>query len=415
MIKTFITVTSALLIGMTTLRAQGSPDYDGGFKVELNDSGSKFFRTIAWAQVWAQYENTDALDAAGNEVSELNFSIRRARILSFAQITDRFLILTHFGLNSLNANNMDPVGKSPSAQLFFHGFWGQWSVGDDHAIGAGLHYWNGISRLNNQSTLNMMTLDNNRQSWATIGLSDQFARHLGLYAKGSFGKLQYRVSVNEAIANSLNVGGAPTTEAATYNGRALLGSKMAGKVYSGYFDYNLLDQESNYLPYKVGSYLGGKRIFNVGAGFFYHPNGSALAGATEGDFSGENVAIFSVDAFYDSPVGDGGAAITAYATYQSNNYGTNFTLGQTYETGGMLYAHIGYVLPGQTGNTKFQPYISFNNRSIDAIDNSANRFGLGGNVYFSGHNSKVSLEYTRQQYGDLDARNIVTVQGMIYL
>ena len=106
---------------------------------------------------------------------------------------------------------------------------------------------------------------------------------------------------------------------------------------------------------------------------------------------------------------------STYASFQSNDYGTNFVLGQTYETGSMIYAHIGYLLPGQTGSTKFQPYISFNNRSIDAIENGANRFGLGGNVYFSGHNSKVSLEYTLQQYDDFDARNIITVQGMIYL
>jgi hypothetical protein len=50
-------------------------------------------------------------------------------------------------------------------------------------VGGGLHYWNGISRLNNQSTLNLMTLDNQRQAWATLGLSDQLQRHIGVYAK----------------------------------------------------------------------------------------------------------------------------------------------------------------------------------------------------------------------------------------
>lgn len=395
--------------------AQGFPDYTGGLKVKLNEDGSKYMRTIIWAQVWGQYEDTDAINSFGNPQSNLDFSMRRARVLTYAQITDRFLILTHFGLNSLNADNMGPVGKDASAQLFFHDMWAQWSVGSDHAVGAGLHYWNGISRLNNQSTLNIMTLDNNRQSWATLGLSDQFARHIGLYAKGKFGKLQYRVSVNESINNGLNVTGVPTTANATYNGRNILGGKDAGKNFSGYFDYNFLDQESNFLPYKVGSYLGGKKVFNIGAGFFYHPNGSVLAGATESSFIGEDVSILSVDAFYDSPVGDAGASITAYAAFQTNDYGTNFVLGQTYETGSMFYGHVGYLLPSQAGSTKFQPYISYNNRSIDAIDNSASRFGLGGNLYFSGHHSKVSLEYARQQYNDLDARNIITLQGMIYL
>ena len=49
-----------------------------------------------------------------------------------------------------------------------------------------------------------MTLDNNRQSWSTLGLSDQFARHLGVFAKGELGKLQYQVSINDAITNGLD-------------------------------------------------------------------------------------------------------------------------------------------------------------------------------------------------------------------
>ncbi|GAL74715.1 conserved hypothetical protein [Nonlabens ulvanivorans] len=291
---------------------------------------------------------------------------------------------------------------------------GQWSLSNDHAVGGGLHYWNGISRLNNQSTLNMLTLDNNRQSWATIGLSDQFARHMGVYFKGKFDRLQYRVAINEALTNSLDVNGIPAVDDATYNGREILGSKDAGKNYAGYFDYHFLDQESNFLPYKVGSYLGGKEVFNIGAGFFYHPNGSVSLDDNN-DFQGEDVAIFAVDAFYDAPVGDKGAAITAYATYQNNDYGTNFTLGQTYETGSMLYGHVGYVLPSENTNLKIQPYLSLSSRSIDAIDDNATRYGIGGNLYLSGHNSKISLEYSNQKYGNLDAVGTLTLQAMIYL
>lgn len=412
--RIYIFTLAIFVVASTALSAQGSSEYTGGLKVKLNDDGSKYFRIISWAQLWAQYADTDAVNQFGNEESDLNLSIRRARVLMYAQVTDRFLILTHFGLNSLNASNLDPVGKSPSAQLFFHDVWGQWSLGKDHAIGAGLHYWNGISRLNSQSTLNIMTLDNNRQSWATIGLSDQFARHMGVYGKGSFGKLQYRVSINEAINNGLDLGGSPEREDATYNGRAILGGKSAGKNFAGYFEYNLLDQESNFLPYKVGSYVGTKRILNIGAGFFYHPNGSVVRGDND-EFEGQDVAIFAADVFYDAPIGESGAAITAYATFQSNDYGSNFTLGQTYESGSMIYGHLGYLLPGQNGNLKIQPYLSYNSRSIDAIDNGASRFGIGGNLYFSGHNSKLSLEYARQQYGDGDARGIFTLQGMIYL
>lgn len=394
--------------------AQGSTEYTGGMKVKLNEDGSKYFRIISWAQVWAQHSDNQTLNSFGNPESDLDFSMRRARVLMYAQISNKFLILTHFGLNSQNANNMHPVGKNDSSQLFFHDVWGQWSLNDNHAVGGGLHYWNGISRLNNQSTLNMLTLDNNRQSWSTLGLSDQFARHMGVYFKGSFDRLQYRVSINESLNNGLDVGGIPAINNATYNGRAILGGKEAGKNYAGYFDYHFLDQESNFLPYKVGSYIGGKKIFNLGAGFFYQPNGSVSIDG-RGSFQGENVTIFAIDAFYDAPLGDKGAAITAYATYQNNDYGTNFTLGQTYETGSMYYTHVGYVLPSTNEKYKIQPYVSLSHRFIEATNDNASRYGIGGNLYLSGHHSKLSLEYSNQKYADLSAVGTVTLQAMIYL
>ncbi|NHN25783.1 hypothetical protein FIA58_008865 [Flavobacterium jejuense] len=394
--------------------SQGSPDYEGGLKVKINEDGSKYFRIISWAQFWAQHNSDRPLDANGNEQADLNFSLRRARVLMYAQVSKDFLILTHFGLNSLNADNMSPTGTRDASQLFFHDVWAQYSLGKDHAIGGGLHYWNGISRLNNQSTLNIMTLDNQRQAWATLGLSDQFARHLGIYMKGSFGKFQYRVSVNEAETNNLQFEAIPVNNGpATYTGRRLLGSKEAGKVFSGYFDYAFLDAESNFLPYKVGSYVGTKKVFNIGAGFFMHPSGAVVADGT-GNLSGQDVNIFAVDAFYDAPIGSNGGAITAYALYQNTDYGKDFRLGTTYETGSLLHGHLGYVLPIKT-KTKIQPYLSFDSRQIDALDDDASQFGIGTNFYLSGHNSKLTLEYQSLKYAQNDAVNTITLQAMIYL
>ena len=394
-------------IGLQNVYSQGSPDYNGGLKVKLNEDGKKYFRLISWAQVQASYNN-DVPDTS----SKLNFNLRRARILMFAQINEKFLILTHFGLNNLNSSTMSPVGKGEGSQLFFHGAWVQYNICTNHSIGGGLHYFNGISRLNNQSTLNIMTLDNNRQSWPTIGLSDQFARHLGIFAKGKFGRLQYRVAINDAITNGLDSRDPTDTNgSAVYGGKRLIGSRNAGKVYAGYFDYQLLDQESNFLPYKVGTYLGGKKVFNVGVGFFLHPNGAVRM--ESGELKGEDVNIFAIDAFYDAPLGDDGSAITAYATYQTNDYGTDY-LFDAYGTGSMIYSHVGYVIAGDKSKTRYQPYISFASNSYDAIDDNRNILGIGINAYFSGHNSKLTLEYKNQEFGDSDF-GTMTLQAMIYL
>lgn len=410
----FIILIGLLIVSFQCIIAQGSPDYSGGLKVTFNEEGSKYLRIISWAQVQANYNLDDTFDANGNENSPLDFNLRRARVLMFAQINEKFLILTHFGLNSLNSSQLSPTGKGDGSQLFFHDVWAQYNLSANHTLGGGLHYFNGISRLNNQSTLNMMTLDNNRQSWATIGLSDQFARHLGVFAKGKFEKLQYRVAINDASVSTLDGRTALASET-VYNGRATLGSKAASKTYSGYFDYNLLDQESNFLPYKVGTYLGGKKVFNVGAGFFLHPSGSVIDTGTElePNLQGEDVSIFAVDAFYDTPLGGNGSAITAYAVYQNSNYGKNY-LFSAYGTGSMVYGHVGYVFKGESTKTRYQPYLSYGTHSYDAVDDSRNTLGIGLNAYMSGHNSKLTLEYKKQEFGALDS-NIITLQAMIYL
>ncbi|MBT8299031.1 MAG: hypothetical protein KJO52_11925 [Maribacter sp.] len=386
--------------------SQGSPDYNGGLKVKFDEDGKKYLRIISWAQVQANYS-----DDLPDDTSKLNFNLRRARILMFSQINDKFLILTHFGLNGLNSATLDPLGKGGGAQLFFHGVWAQYNVGKDHAVGGGLHYFNGISRLNNQSTLNIMTLDNNRQSWSTLGLSDQFARHIGVFAKGKFGKLQYRVAINDAITNGLDIRDPEDGGPAIYAGKRLIGSKEAGKAYAGYFEYNFLDQESNFLPYKVGTYLGGKKIFNIGAGFFLHPSGSVSLNGTE--LVGEDVSIFAVDAFYDAPLGDDGSAINAYATFQSNDYGKDY-LFAAYGTGSMIYSHIGYVIAGDITKTRFQPFISYGANSYDGTADNRNLFGIGANAYFSGHNSKLTLEYKNEKFGSTNT-GLVSLQAMIYL
>ncbi|OAD44802.1 hypothetical protein [Polaribacter atrinae] len=392
------------LVSSQFLVAQGSPDYNGGLKIKFDENGKKYLRVISWAQVQASYNN----DAPATS-SKTSFNLRRARIMMFSQITDKFLILTHFGLNSLEAGSLSPTGNGDGSQLFLHDAWVQYNLSDEHSVGAGLHYFNGISRLNNQSTLNMMTLDNNRQSWATIGLSDQFARHVGLFVKGKLGQLQYRMAINDAITNGLDARPAVSGQT-VYGGVNLLGTKDAGKTFAGYFEYNFLEQESNFLPFKVGTYLGEKKVFNIGAGFFLHPNGSVKI--ESGNSVGEDVSIFAIDAFYDTPLGVDGSALTVYATYQSNDYGENY-LYSAYGTGNMVYAHIGYVFAGDSTKTRLQPYLSYGRNSYDATTNNRNILGIGINAFMSGHNSKLTLEYQNQDYGT--STSAVTLQAMIYL
>jgi hypothetical protein len=380
--------------------------------VKLDASGKKYIRFISWHQVWLQ--NTDLKN------NDFSFLLRRSRLLAYAQISDRFLILTHLGLNNLSAENMDPIGDardSNTPQLFLHAAWNEFKVtgGEELYIGSGLHYWNGLSRLTGASTLNFMTLDNHRQSWSQLGLSDQFARHLGAYAKGMIGGFRYTLAVNNPISNAL--GSAELSElpegSITYSGRRV--TDDANLAVTGYFEWQLKDRESNKLPYRVGSYLGKKTVFNVGAGFFDHTNGTvrildSLPVST-------SVRHFAADVFYDAPLGKG--ALNAYGAFYRFDYGENFKLGP-YGTGNVIYGHIGYVLPVETASgQKFMPYIGYSYQDYEAFDNAGDFLKIGGNWFINGHNAKITLEFnsTLNHYDDVKPKRVngLILQTHIFL
>ena len=437
-----ITLLAFLALSIQFAYAQDKKDqkppseYGSGLKVSLSEDGQKYFRLITWHQVWLDMKNqTDAL--TGEDQFTVTPMLRRSRFLMFAQLTDRFLIVTHFGLNSLTPSGLDPTGQSSQAQLFMHDAWAEFKVNDYLYLGGGLHYWNGISRLNNQSTLNFLPLDNPRHAWATIGTSDQFARHLGVYAKGKIGKFDYRVAWNSAMVNNidanefydskfedtLKTGGQGAN--ADYIGRAVLGNQAAS-IFAGYFNYQFLDQESNKLPYFVGTYLGKKRVFNVGAGFFAHPKGSIRNLTTEKDdnnntvisgYEADNVLIWAVDVFTELPFGENGAAFTGYLQYQNNNYGENYRLkrsSQTVFTGSVIYFQGGVLLPHK-GALAWQPYVTVTNNNITALEGSGTDFGIGINSLITGHHAKLSLEYRSMNPVDGDSSGRVILQAVVFL
>ena len=394
------------VFGLNSLSGQGSPDYGSGIKVNLDEEGKKYLRVISWVQGQANY-NTKAAESQ----QELSFQVRRARVLMYSQITPNFMVLTHFGLNSLGAGTLSPTGKGEGSQVFMHDAWAQYNFSPALSLGAGLHYFNGISRLNNASTLNLMTMDNNRASWSTLGLSDQFGRHVGIFAKGTTGKFQYQLAINDAMTNGLDMRDPVAGESAVYGGKRLLGGE-ASKTYAGYFQYHIFDKESDFLPYRVGSYLGTKNVMTVGAGFFAHPKGAAIAD-NAGNIEGENVSMFAGDIFYDAPLGSNGSAITAYATYQKNNYGEDY-LYSVYGSGSMVYGHLGYLIPGDNTKMRLQPYAAFGSHAYDAVDDNENDMKIGINGYLSGHNSKITLEYENSTFGDIKT-GFVNLQAMVYL
>ncbi|MTB50074.1 porin [Lewinella sp. W8] len=360
-------------------------------KLKLDEKGDKYVRFILWHQMWATTNNL----AGGSNKVQLTPSIRRSRILAYAQISPRFLLLTHFGLNGLTPGNLTTLGNNGDApQFFLHGAWTEFKVSQDNSlyVGAGLHYWNGLTRLSSASTLNFMTLDQPRPfaPWHSLGYGDQFARHLGVYAKGQLGKLDYRVSVNSPSRASLNNGVSyAALSNITYNGvmHADADNLPTGNgIYQGYVRYNLWDAEGTKLPYNVGTYLGKKKVFALGGGFYLHPNGAY--DHTEGQEGHVDVGHFAVDAFMDLPTK--GGCFNAYASLMNFDYGENF-VGRWAGTGTAVYGQVGYFLQA----AKIMPYFAYQVGNYDGFEENMTSFNAGINYFLNGHNAKLTLEFHR--------------------
>jgi hypothetical protein len=422
--------------------SQGYSEYESGVKVKLNADGTKYIRFINWNQVWLRYnDNNSGSTLMGKpQAGQFDIGLRRVRFLNYAQISDKFLIVTHFGINNQSAFSGGVNGTdAKKPQMFFHDAYVDYKVFKTKNMslnmGAGLHYFNGISRMTSTSTLNFLAFDAPIFNWPTIDKTDQFARKIGVFAKGKINKLDYRVSVNQAFqANTAKTINVDKSEFNPYS---------SGWQTAGYFNWQFFDQESNLLPYFVGTYLGSKKVFNVGVGFEHQKNAMWHKTST-GDTVQQDQLLLGADVFLDLPLNaERKDAITFYGSYYNYNFGKNYVRsigimnpvdgGGTYKgnalpmvgTGSILYGQLGYLLPKFSEKYRVQPYAAYTHSTFDGLKNSAgsnvavNMLDAGLNVYLAGHHSKMTLNYrARPDFSDINAvknRGEVTLQFMVYL
>jgi len=406
--------------------------YDGGVKWTFGARQQNSLRLLTWHQIWARYTqmNPGSQVQGVDKEHQFDIGIRRSRFLFLGQFAGRFLILTHIGINNQTFNN----ARKP--QIFVHEAVGEVRVFKEYLyFGAGLHYWHGISRMTNASTISFLGLDAPILNWPTIERSDQFARKLGFYAKGKVGLFDYRFAVNKPF--SLGTGAEeelPTTAVAVENPRAnTIGT-------AGYFMLQFLDQESNVLPYTTGTYLGTKRVANLGVGFQWENDGVWWLDG-EGDVQTQDTAQVGVDVFVDMPMPKETGALTFYGVYYWHFFGPDYVrmvgimnlatggntlngAGNAYPTMGSghhVYAQIGYMLPFRNmGVNRLQPYFSGQLSVFEAFDRpgvAADEFTfipeVGLNWHLLGHYFKLTAAYRNRPVYSASDEGYATVSARL--
>lgn len=450
----------AFLLTTATIFAQGSPDYGGGLKFKINEEGSKYMRFIAWNQIWlrSQELNPGSMIADAPSTSNTDIGSRRLRILAYAQISPRYMIVTHIGINNQTFTNGGAAGtantggygagKKPG--LFFHDAWNEYAVvlpqegkKFSMSIGGGLHYYMGLSRMTMGSTLNFLTIDAPIFNWPLIENSDQFARQVGIFTKGKYNKLEYRFSLNKPYATNLT----PTNVTDINNATAVDNNGNAKWSKAGYVEYQFFDSESNFLPFKVGSYLGTKKMLNIGAGFYNAPESTRTL--VNGVTDKHDINLFAFDIFADLPIGDKTKkmALTAYSVYYDYDLGPNYLrnigimntaisdpnfsgtrpisgVGNSQPmigSGSIWYTQAGVLLPNKNEKPKIriQPFAAYTHKNFDALDKASGQFDIGSNFFLDGHHAKITTQYsTRPVYTsktDVQSKGELLVQLQIYL
>jgi hypothetical protein len=435
--------------------------YDGGMNIRLGDNDNKQIRFVLLQQYQARIiENNPGTTDANGQLADHSFDIgaRRIRATVSSQISSRFLVHIQFGINNQSFVNGGAPGLGPKKpQMFIHDAWTQYAIlpekDDDTgewnpfsvSMGMGLHFWNGISRMSSASIVSFLTVDLPVFNFPNIEHTDQFARQYGIYAKGKAGRFDYRFHLNNPFVNgSLNNVG---------NERAINvpSEKLAT---GGYIAYEFMDREAHKTPYMASTYIGKKKVFNLGAGFYHQPEASGILDG-QGNLDRQNHTAWAVDAFLDYPLGANNVALTMYSVLYNYDYGTdyyrsvgimNLAGGQAVApanfegnvsidgfgnaepllgTGSIWMSQAGILLPVTVGKRlgRFQLFGRTELKNLDYLDESAFNQDFGINWFIERHHARITLQYgKRQVFTEQNNRfisNITrgqwTLQSQIYL
>jgi len=388
-----------------------NPLLKDGFKFRLNEDGSQFIQLTFLNQTWIRFtENNPQSTVFGKpESSTFDIGLRRTRFQLFGQVSDRVFVYTQFGLNNFTYATARKTG------FFIHDAIGEYAfVPQKLSIGAGLTGWTGFSRFSSPSAGTIMGLDAPLFEQATNDITDQFLRKLSVYAKGKIGKLDYRIVLSKPMTvQTASASVPPISENSNF-------SYFPPKIQThGYLMYQFLEQESNLTPYTAGTYLGKKKVFNIGTGFMYQADAMWRLGNTAADTVESAMKILALDFFYDAPINaETGTALSAYLALVNMDFGKNYirNLGVMNPTNGVgkgasfngtgnafpiegtgttVFAQVGYLakkdLLGNQGT--LMPYLSMQYGDYEALNDKMLMWSIGMNWFIVGHKSKISVDW----------------------
>lgn len=303
-----------LSIGLNAQTKDSSRIVIPELKLNFNKSGTSYIKGTFLAQTWARYsEFNPGTTIDGIPKADYgDIGIRRWRIQVFGQLTNRVYFYTQFGQNNFSFLQPRHTGA------FLHDAITELRIAKQVQIGGGLTAWGGVSRFSSPAVANIMGLDAPIYQQATNGINDQFSRKLSLYLKGEISRLNYRIALSRPMSVKNSTVAIPPIHA-----NSNFNTEAPRAQTSGYLFWQFFDKETTPNPYMAGTYLGKKKVLNIGLGWV-HQNQAMWHTTDMGDTSRTALLLLGADVFLDLPVGKKGAVLNAYVAYNNFNYGKNY-------------------------------------------------------------------------------------------
>lgn len=410
---------TALLLANLLCSAQSNNDKKT-LRFSLNESGERYIQATFLNQVWLRFNENNHGTLIENKAQSHVFDIglRRTRMQVLGQLSDKVFLYFQFGQNNFNAQYNSTSNRKIAA--FFHDALCEYKVSKNNQLklGAGLTIASGLSRFTQPGIGSILTMDVPVFAQTTVDQTDQFSRKLSVFARGQIGKIDYRLVLSDPFPVSSN---GQTQPAISSNaGFALHGHQLQ---YQGFIMYQFFEHETHTTPYMTGTYLGNKKVFNIGGGFISQKNAMwRLEGADTIYQPMEHIAL---ETFLDVPLNkEKKTALSAYLGYFNTFYGSNylryngimnpangsnlpgsFSVGAQgpvfgnalpmFGSGQTLYTQLGYLLPKFKNETpgRLLPYASASISKFHKLNGLiCSTYNLGLNYLINEHQSKLTLD-----------------------
>lgn len=392
-------------------------------KLFLNETGTHYIKLSFTSQIWFRYGklNPGSLQFGNSITSSTDIGIRRYRVQLFGQLTDRIFIYSQFGENNFNSISERKFG------FFVHDVVGEYQLTVKKfpiSIGAGLTGWGGPSRFSSPAVGTFLGVDAPLYQQSTNDVTDQFLRKLGVYVKGKLGRIDYRFCMAKPMAiQRSSFASNEITHNASFSNRP---TKMQ---WNGYVYYGFFDAESNLTPYMTGTYLGKKKVLNLGFGFSYQPKAMWMLGDQVGDTLYHSMMLLAADIYADLPLGKKGISFSAYGDYTYSDFGKGYLRNLAvmnpangvsaggdingsgngfpdYGTGHTLYVQAGLKLPDHLiGKATLLPYAACQTSWYNRLATPMIFTDAGCSILLDNHKSKLTLAYQNRPLYKSDGSN----------